>query len=155
MGNRRNACSLFYFSHHEVILGVCSSIPGREGQDGMRAVATVVMNRVHVSDGEYLRVGQGNLRNIVFQPGQFDCILTEIGGRPNMQNIYNMRPEPIHYQIADWALSGGVHTPVGVCLWYLNPFGECRSEFPQRTGTFHTRVNNHCFYRPTPYYRLT
>ena len=41
---------------------------------GMKAVATVTMNRVYVSNGEYARVSQGgNIRNIIFQQGQFDC----------------------------------------------------------------------------------
>ena len=40
----------------------------------MRAVATVTMNRVNSSEGEYARVSQGgNIRNIIFQQGQFDC----------------------------------------------------------------------------------
>ncbi|HPA55540.1 MAG TPA: cell wall hydrolase, partial [Bacillota bacterium] len=46
---------------------------GGEGDNGMKAVATVIMNRVHVPNGEYQRIGQGDLRRILFQPGQFDC----------------------------------------------------------------------------------
>ncbi len=62
----------------------------------MRAVATVVMNRVNVSDGEYARISQGgNIRNIIFQQGQFDC------------------------------------------------------------ATDHTRLGEHCFYRPTALYSQT
>lgn len=121
----------------------------------MRAVASVIMNRVHVSDGEYLRTGQGSLRNIIYQPGQFDCILTEMRGKPNLQNIYNMRPEFVHYEIADWALGGGILAEVGDSLWYLNPYGPCRSQFPNRSGVLHTRIGDHCFYRPTPYYSQT
>jgi len=35
---------------------------------GMRAVASVVMNRVNVPEGEYARVSQGgNIRNIIYQ----------------------------------------------------------------------------------------
>lgn len=143
------------FNDRELLARLILCEAGGEGQDGMRAVASVVMNRVHISGGEYLRTGQGSLRNIIYQPGQFDCILTVMGGRPNLQNIYNMRPEPIHYDIADWALGGGVLNAVGSCLWYLNPFGSCMAEFPARSGTFHTRINNHCFFRPTPYYSLT
>jgi hypothetical protein len=33
---------------------------GGEGLNGMQAVATTIMNRVHVPYGEYLRVGQGD-----------------------------------------------------------------------------------------------
>lgn len=143
------------YNDRELLARIIMCEAGGEGENGMRAVATVVMNRVHVSGGEYLRVGQGNLRNVIYQPGQFDCILTEMRGKPNAQNIYNMRPEPVHYRIADWALSGGTLNAVGECLWYLNPYGECRNEFPVRSGAFHTRVNQHCFYRPTPYYSQT
>ena len=32
-----------------------------EGDNGMKAVATVVMNRVHIPYGEYQRVCQGDL----------------------------------------------------------------------------------------------
>ena len=46
---------------------------GGEGDNGMKAVASVVMNRVHIPYGEYARVGQGSIRNIIFQPGQFVC----------------------------------------------------------------------------------
>ena len=44
---------------------------GGEGENGMKAVAGVVMNRVHARGGEYARVGQGSIRNIIFQPDQF------------------------------------------------------------------------------------
>lgn len=143
------------YNDRELLARIIMCEAGGEGDDGMRAVATVVMNRVHVSDGEYLRVGQGSLRNIIYQPGQFDCILTEMRGQPNAQNIYNMRLEPVHYRIADWALGGGTLNAVGECLWYLNPYGDCRPAFPNRSGVFHTRINKHCFYRPTEYYKLT
>ena len=34
----------------------------------MRAVASVIMNRVNVSEGEYARISQGgNIRNIIYQ----------------------------------------------------------------------------------------
>ena len=77
-----------------------------EGDNGMKAVATVIMNRVNVSSGEYSRISQGgNIRNIIYQQGQFDCARETIGGSYNSQNIYNMTPTDVHYQIADWALS--------------------------------------------------
>ena len=80
----------------------------------MRAVATVTMNRVNSSEGEYARVSQGgNIRNIIFQQGQFDCARETIGGRYNSQNIYNMTPTDLHYQIADWALSGNKLNEIG------------------------------------------
>ena len=46
---------------------------------------------------------------------------------------------------------------VGECLWYLNPFRpNCSNTFPSNgSGTFHTRINEHCFYRPTSKYSQT
>lgn len=140
------------YSDRELLARLIKCEAGGEGNDGMRAVATVVMNRVRVDTGEYQRIGQGDIRAIIFQPGQFDCIATTIGGRPNAQNIYNANPEDVHLEIADWALGGNILGAVGPCLWYLNPYGPCRSGFPNTSGAFHTRINQHCFYRPTPAY---
>lgn len=129
-----------------------------EGDNGMKAVATVIMNRVNVSSGEYSRISQGgSIRNIIYQQGQFDCARETIGGRYNSQNIYNMTPTDIHYQIADWALSGNRLNEIGECLWYLNPFRPtCNQTFPSNgSGTLHTRFGNHCFYRPTSLYDNT
>lgn len=131
---------------------------GGEGDNGMRAVATVTMNRVNVSDGEYARVSQGgNLRNIIFQKGQYDCAMETIFSRYNPQNIYNMNPTDIHYDIADWALAGNRLNEIGDCLWYLNPFKPtCASTFPSNgSGIIHTRLGKHCFYRPTAKYSQT
>ena len=122
----------------------------------MKAVATV--NRVNVSNGEYSRISQGgNIRNIIYQQGQFDCVRETIGGGYNSQNIYNMTPTDIHYQIADWALSGNRLNEIGDCLWYLNPFRPtCSPKFPSNgSGTLHTRLGKHCFYRPTSLYANT
>ena len=129
-----------------------------EGDNGMKAVATVIMNRVNVSSGEYSRISQGgSVRKIIYQQGQFDCARETIGGRYNSQNIYNMTPTDIHYQIADWALSGNRLNEIGECLWYLNPFRPtCNQTFPSNgSGTLHTRFGNHCFYRPTSLYDNT
>lgn len=46
---------------------------GGEGENGMKAVASVVMNRVNAPGGEYARVGQGSIRKILYQTGQFVC----------------------------------------------------------------------------------
>ena len=89
----------------------------------MKAVAGVVMNRVHAKGGEYARVGQGSIRNIIFQPYQFVCASETEGGVYNPQNIYNMRPEQVHYDIADWAIAGNRLPDVAESLWFYNPFG--------------------------------
>ncbi len=129
---------------------------GGEGDTGMRAVASVVMNRVNVSGGEYLRTGQGNIRRVIMQPGQFTCTAETVGGRPNPQTIYSNPPEGIHYAIADWSVGGNKLNATGPSLWFLNPYGECPPEFPfNGSGIFHTGINQHCFFRPTPLYSNT
>ncbi len=144
------------FNDRELLARIIKCEAGGEGDNGMRGVASVVMNRTHVSTGEYLRTGAGSMRRIIYQPGQFDCVAETLGGRYNAQNIYNMTPDEIHYQIADWALGGGQFNATGNSLWYMNPYAPCVPEFPYNgSGTFHTRVNHHCYYRPTAQYRLT
>ena len=123
----------------------------------MKAVATVVMNRVHVSYGEYLKYGQGNLRRVINQPRQFTCVMSEVYGKVNPQTVWSCPPEQIHYDVVDWALSGNKSQGVDGCLWYYNPFSpECSDYFPPtRTGSFFNRVNQHCYYYPTPAYART
>ena len=146
------------FTDRELLARIIQCEAGGEGETGMRAVATTIMNRVNCADGEYARVSQGgSIRNIIFQKGQFDCATETLGGKYNSQNIYNMSPEQIHFQVADWAISGNKINEVGDCLWYMNPFtSNCPSTFPYNgTGSLHTKVNKHCFYRPTESYYST
>jgi N-acetylmuramoyl-L-alanine amidase len=144
------------YSNRELLARLVKCEAGGEGENGMRAVATVVMNRVHAVNGEYQRVNQGNLRRVIFQPGQFDCTFETIRGMPNTQNIYNANPEDIHFEIADWAIEGNIFGAVWGCLWYLNPYASCMGAFPRNgSGRFHTRINNHCFYLPTDLYADT
>lgn len=141
------------FSDRELLARLIQCEAGGEGDTGMQAVASVIMNRVYVPYGEYARVGMQNIRNIIFQPGQFDCATDYLAGRYNPQNIYNMNPEQIHYDIADWAIAGNRLSPLGEALWFFNPFSpECRENFPGRSGVFVTRVGEHCFYNPTEAY---
>ena len=131
---------------------------GGEGIDGMRAVATVVMNRVRVPNGEYQRLGQGDLRRIIIQACQFSCYKTIIGGADNTQNVWTATPENIHYQVADWAINGGIHSGTTADpLWYMNPFmPTCPNFFPyNQTGYWFTRINKHCFFNPMPSYAET
>ena len=124
----------------------------------MKAVATVILNRVKSSVGEYSRISQGgNIRNIIFQPGQFDCATETLLSQFNPHNIYNMNATDILYNIADWVLAGNRLNEIGDCLWYLNPFKPtCNSVFPANgSGTLHTKLANHCFYRPTSLYSQT
>ena len=143
------------FSDRELLARLVQCEAGGEGENGMKAVANVVMNRVHVSVGEYSRLG-GSLRNVVYQQGQFDCVRETIGGSYNPQNIYNMNPQDIHFNVADWALSGNKLYGLGSALWYFNPFSTtCRQNFPGQSGVFAVRIGQHCFYNPTEYYAQT
>lgn len=143
------------FSDRELLARLVQCEAGGEGENGMKAVANVVMNRVHVSVGEYSRLG-GSLRNVVYQQGQFDCVRETIGGSYNPQNIYNMNPESIHFNVADWALAGNKLYGLGSALWYFNPFSTtCRQNFPGQSGVFAVRIGQHCFYNPTEYYAET
>lgn len=146
------------YSERELLARIVQCEAGGEGENGMKAVATVVMNRVNATEGEYAKVSQGgNIRNIIFQNGQYDCARETIRNQYNPQNIYNMTPSDIHYYIADWALSGNKLNEIEDCLWYLNSFKPiCNSTFPSNgSGTFHTRYGEHCFYRPTALYSKT
>jgi N-acetylmuramoyl-L-alanine amidase len=144
------------FSYRELLARIIKCEAGGEGENGMKAVATTIMNRVRVPYGEYQRIGQGDLRKVLYQKGQFDCMRTELGGAPNPQNIWSMVPEQIHYAIADWALAGNRLFTAGYSLWYFNPFAPCPWIFPYTgTGSFQVKVANHCFYNPTELYAKT
>jgi len=128
-----------------------------EGEDGMKAVASVIMNRVKVPYGEFFRIIQGDVRKAIAQAGQFTCMKEVVAGAYNAQNIYNMNPQQIHYDIADWALGGSTLGAVANSLWYFNPFRPtCVSFFPiGNNGIIFTRVRQHCFYIPTAKYATT
>jgi N-acetylmuramoyl-L-alanine amidase len=130
---------------------------GGEGENGMKAVATVLMNRVYVTGGQYLRTDEGNLRNVITEPGEFTCLLDTVSGQVNPQTIWSNPPDDIHYEIADWALSGNKSWGAGDSLWYYNPFlPTCAKYFPDNgSGVQYNRVNEHCFYTPTSTYYTT
>lgn len=130
---------------------------GGEGDNGMKAVATVIMNRVNVTGGEYLRTGGGDLRKVMEQPYQFTCMMGDVYGEPNPQTVWSSAPDQIHYDIADWALSGNVLNAVAPTLWYYNPYSPtCESAFPRNgSGSLYNRINQHCFYQPTSLYYQT
>lgn len=146
------------FSDRELLARIILCEAGGEGENGMKAVATVVMNRVNVQTGEYFRVSEGgNIRNIIFQKNQFTCAIENISNMPNMRSIYTVSPDQVHFEIADWAISGNKLNEVGECLWFMNPGNkDCGLYFPpNQSGIFHTRVNQHCFFRPTEKYNTT
>lgn len=144
------------YSDRELLARLIECEAGGEGTRGMQAVASVVMNRVHARGGEYARVGQRSIRNIIFQPGQFVCASETEGSAYNPQNIYNMRPTQENYDIADWAIAGNRLGDVGESLWFYNPFSpSCRQSFPSGVGRFQVRIGDHCFYNPTAQYYET
>jgi len=145
------------FSARELFARMIKCEAGGEGENGMKAVATVIMNRVHIPYGEYQRVGLGDLRRVLEQPYQFTCMMPTVYGETNPQTVWSCPPEQIHYDIADWALAGNQLSGAADCLWYYNPFSPaCEDYFPRnRTGSYFNRINQHCFYQPTPLYAQT
>ncbi len=143
------------YSDRELLARLIECEAGGEGDNGMRAVASVVMNRVRTTVGEYGRK-VNTVRDAVFQPGQFVCAMETVGGEYNPQNIYNMNPTDVHYSIADWAIAGNRLTNLGSALWFFNPYSSsCPQNFPSGVGSFVVRVGEHCFYNPTSAYADT
>lgn len=146
------------YNNRELLARLLQCEAGGEGDIGMKAVASVIVNRTQVPYGEFFKVSEGgNIRNIIEQPGQFTCLKESVSGSYNSQNIYNMNPDELHYEIADWAIAGNTISPVGNSLFYYNPFSpECAAYFPvDRTGVIYNRINKHCFYSPTQKYKTT
>ncbi len=142
------------YSDTELLARLIQCEAGGEGENGMKAVASVVMNRVTVSYGEYGRLR--TLQQGIFQPRQFVSAMETVGGEYNFQNLNNMRPEAEHYAIAEWAITGQRLQGLGYALWFFNPFSpQCRNNFPSRVGEFVLRIGDHCFYNPTDYYADT
>ena len=130
---------------------------GGEGDNGMRAVASVIANRAFVRNGEFARVNNGgDFRAVILQTCQFVCLKEFVGGEYNPQNVYNITPEDIHYQIADWALAGNTDSSVGNSLFFFNPYNpSCPRYFPSKVGVIYNRIGEHCFYAPTDAYNST
>ena len=142
------------YSDLELLARIVQCEAGGEGDNGMKAVACVVMNRVNIDYGEYGRYHTVN--QVVFQRYQFVCAIETVDGVYNMQNVYNMRPEAEHYAIAEWAMAGNRLDGLGCALWFFNPYStQCRTNFPSRVGEFVLRIGDHCFYNPTSYYAET
>ena len=141
------------YSERELLARLIQCEAGGEGTEGMKAVASVVMNRVRAENGEFARVSNGgDVRAIILQPYQFTCTQT----RNNTQNIYNMNPTNVHYEIADWALAGNTTASVGNSLFFFNPFSSnCPNYFPSQVGIIYNKVGKHCFYAPTAAYKNT
>ena len=105
---------------------------GGEGDNGMKAVASVVMNRVRTSVGEYGRYN--TIPAVIYQDGQFNCVRTRLSGRTNLQNVYNMNPTNVHYEIAEWAMAAG--ESLGSALVLQPVFFHMPEQFPVERGVF-------------------
>ena len=143
------------YTTRELLARLIKCEAGGEGDDGMAAVASVVRNRADVPYGEFFRGSMGgDICKIIEKPGKMVCMLSTVGGEYNSQNVWNMDPEEIHYQIADWVLAGNTFSAVGDSLFFYNPYSEtCPTYFPPNgMGVAYNRINQHCFYRPTEKY---
>lgn len=145
------------YTDRELFARLLQCEAGGEGDDGMRAVASVIMNRVKVPYGEFFRLVHGDIRAAISQAGQFTCMKETVAGQYNSQNIFNMNPQDIHYEIVDWAMTGSSLGAIANSLWYYNPFNpRCGALFPPGgAGVIFTRINQHCFYVPTEKYAST
>jgi N-acetylmuramoyl-L-alanine amidase len=146
------------YTNRELLAKLIKCEAGGEGVTGMYAVASVIVNRTTVANGEFARISNGgNIRAVMLQPNQFTCLKTSVGGVYNAQNVYNMDPDEIHYEIADWALAKNTIGAVANSLFYYNPYSpQCRSFFPAGgVGLIYNRINSHCFYVPTQKYAQT
>lgn len=157
INRKETAVKKLAFDERELLARLIQCEAGGEGDDGMRAVASVIINRANATTGEFARVSNGgNVRAIIEQPCQFTCMKTSVSGQYNAQNVYNMTPDDVHYEIADWALSGNTAASVGNSLFFFNPYSSrCPNYFPTNIGVIYNRVGNHCFYTPTAAYDKT
>ncbi|MFR1474856.1 MAG: cell wall hydrolase [Hydrogeniiclostridium mannosilyticum] len=96
------------FTTRELLARLIQCEAGGEGDNGMRAVATVIMNRATIPYESFFASARQRRTQNYEQPGQFVCMRGTVGGRTNPQNVWNMTPEEVHYEIADWALNGGI-----------------------------------------------
>ncbi|EJO5348004.1 cell wall hydrolase [Clostridium botulinum] len=132
-----------------------------EGETGMKAVGSVIMNRVQVPCGEYLRIGQGDLRKIAYQAnaqtgiGEFHVCAIQ-------QQMWYLTPSQEAYAAADYVLSGNRISDLGRgSLWYHNPKKSvvyadyCKTFWPGSSGIICTRIGDHCFYKYTRAYCKT
>ena len=74
-------CRRIYYrmSDVELLARLIQCEAGGEGETGMRAVATVIVNRLRIPYGEYGEYG--SLRDVVTAPYQFECYLNAARGK--------------------------------------------------------------------------
>ena len=132
----------------EILARTIQCEAGSEGDITMKAIACVIMNRINVDCGEYRRYR--TIRDVVFGMGQLDSVKQYINGKYNPHNIFNMQPEQIHYDIAEWAMVGNKLSNFGSVLWFIRPLSSsCQLSYLSYVGKLVARINNYCFYNPT------
>ena len=67
------------YSDLEILARIIKCEAGGEGENGMKAVASVVMNRVNVTYGEYSRYK--TVREVAHQPGHRPMVLQSVQSR--------------------------------------------------------------------------
>ncbi len=140
------------YSDRELLARLIECEAGGEGENGMKAVASVVMNRVTASGGEYARVGQGSIERSSCSRGS-SSVRARRGG-PTIRRtstICARRTSTTPSRIGRWRATR--LTGLGDALWFFNPFSDtCRQNFPSQVGVFRVRIGDHCFYDPTEAY---
>ena len=92
-------------STRELLARLLKCEAGGEGENGMRAVASVIVNRTRVPNGEFARVSKGgDFRAIMEQPNQFTCLkqLSEGNIILRMFTIYVLTKFTITLPIGHW-----------------------------------------------------
>ena len=97
----------------ELLAKTLQAEAGNQGNVGMVAVGSVIMNRL---------AGGNDLSKVILQPGQFSAwnSLTGYAGGEQGQNM-DFTPNSKAYEVADYLLSGNYEDPTGGATHYYNP----------------------------------
>ena len=75
------------YSDRELLARILQCEAGGEGENGMKAVTSVIMNRVHVSGGEYLK--QNNIIAEFFDADFITLMFTPENKDEDLKNLYS------------------------------------------------------------------
>jgi N-acetylmuramoyl-L-alanine amidase len=114
------------YNNRELLARLINCEAGGEGDDGMRAVATVVMNRVKSPEFP------GNIAGVIYQPGAFDAVY---------DGQIKLTPEESCINAARDALNGW--DPVNGALFYWNQ-NKSHNKWMQ-TLSVTKEIQNHVF----------
>ena len=91
--NKQSAGEIMAFDTRELFARLIKCEAGGEGLEGMLAVASVIINRANVPDGEFARVSNGgDVRAIIEQENQFTCLKTSANGGFKKINLPALKP---------------------------------------------------------------